>query len=159
MPVLMLPKGLTSYPFEPERLMFDLQNDPAIRRQYEELSDGNWEQSEPNAQSLPWQIFEPPGFSTQYPESFQKLSIQAKQLAGQIKKELEALTGLREQKTALSGKSLAPREFFCCQAEDKVQAVPFLLSQNIDLANIRIQKHTPHIDRNQPAGGGSTEPV
>lgn len=37
MPVLMLPKGLTSYPFEPERLMFDLQNDPAIRRQYEEL--------------------------------------------------------------------------------------------------------------------------
>lgn len=37
MPVLMLPKGLIRYPFEPERLMFDLQNDPAVRRQYEEL--------------------------------------------------------------------------------------------------------------------------
>lgn len=37
MPVLMLPEGLSRYPFEPERLMFDLQNDPAIRRQYEEL--------------------------------------------------------------------------------------------------------------------------
>lgn len=37
MPVLMLPQGLRFYPFQPETIMYDLQNDREIRKQYEEL--------------------------------------------------------------------------------------------------------------------------
>lgn len=37
MPVLLLPQGLLSYPRQPEKLMFELQNDASVRDQYESL--------------------------------------------------------------------------------------------------------------------------
>lgn len=37
MPVMLLPAGLRFYPFQPEKIMFELQNDAAVRERYETL--------------------------------------------------------------------------------------------------------------------------